>query len=180
MALRALILLLPLLATCVTASDAPGNSDASFPALATTIQKAKEGSARDQSILGDYYLANNDFTNAVIWYRRAAEKGESEAMLSLAGCYVTGRGTPQDPKEAARWLDLASIQIISASAAKPASVVTNEATFVVPALTGSSPSAQAKACSNQQLAQSSRCRSLDRIEPTIIQVHSVLRPTSVD
>ena len=63
---------------------------------------AEAGRARSQTQLADFYLAAADFTNAVLWYRRAADQGDVPAQLSLAGCLMSGRGTARNPAEAAR------------------------------------------------------------------------------
>jgi hypothetical protein len=88
-------------------SEAPEN----FPKLASVKAKAESGQAKSQTKLGDYYLSNSDFTNAVLWYRKAADQGEVEAQLSLASCYLTGRGVAKNSQEAARWLRAAATQI---------------------------------------------------------------------
>jgi hypothetical protein len=77
---------------------------------------AEAGRARSQTQLADFYLAAADFTNAVLWYRRAADQGEVAAQLSLAGCLMSGRGTARNPAEAARVLRLAADTIESSGA----------------------------------------------------------------
>ena len=66
--------------------------------------RAEAGRATAQTQLADFCLASADFTNAVLWYRRAAEQGHVAAKLSLAGCVMTGRGTARNPGEAAQLL----------------------------------------------------------------------------
>lgn len=66
--------------------------------------KAEAGQPLAQTLLADCYLAAAEFTNAVAWYRRAAEQGHIPAQLSLAACLVAGRGVSKDPAEAARLL----------------------------------------------------------------------------
>ena len=44
-----------------------------------------------------------DDAEAVAWYRRSAEQGETEAQLNLGWMYAKGRGVPQDDAEAAAW-----------------------------------------------------------------------------
>jgi hypothetical protein len=46
--------------------------------------------------------ATND-GEAVRWFRRAADRGDRQAMLRLSAMYATGRGVVQDSEEAARW-----------------------------------------------------------------------------
>jgi hypothetical protein len=77
---------------------------------------AAAGRAGSQTQLADFYLASADFTNAVLWYRRAADQGHVPAQLSLAGCLMSGRGTVRNPAEAARLLRLAADTIESSGA----------------------------------------------------------------
>ncbi len=39
---------------------------------------------------------SQDYTEAVRWYRKAAEMGLAEAQLNLGGKYYEGQGVPQD------------------------------------------------------------------------------------
>ena len=40
---------------------------------------------------------------AVFWYRKAAEQGDSDAHCNLGWCYGTGTGVEQNAKEAIKW-----------------------------------------------------------------------------
>ena len=73
--------------------------------------QAEAGRAKSQTQLADFYLASSDFTNAVIWYRKAADQGHVLAQLSLAGCLMSGRGTAKDAPGAARLLRQAADRI---------------------------------------------------------------------
>ena len=42
-------------------------------------------------------------SDALVWYRRAAEQGDSRAMVSLGFCYRDGTGVPVDMAQAAEW-----------------------------------------------------------------------------
>jgi hypothetical protein len=66
--------------------------------------QAEAGRATSQTQLADFFLASSDFTNAVIWYRKAADQGHVPAQLSLAGCLMSGRGVAKDASGAARLL----------------------------------------------------------------------------
>jgi serine/threonine protein kinase/TPR repeat protein len=61
-----------------------------------------------QKVLGDMYAdgwyVHQSDTDAVKWYRKAAEQGLREAQVTLARSLVTGRGVSKDPAEAAEWL----------------------------------------------------------------------------
>ncbi|MDX2103483.1 MAG: tetratricopeptide repeat protein [Alphaproteobacteria bacterium] len=81
-------------------------------AFALFLPLARAGNTRAMMELGDLYLSSlelrwngtspND-AEAARWFRRAADRGDREAMLRLSALYATGRGVPQDADEAARW-----------------------------------------------------------------------------
>lgn len=54
-----------------------------------------------------YYFAldgiSQDFYTAVIWYRRAAERGNSRAQFTLGCCYEYGNGVEANLEEAIKW-----------------------------------------------------------------------------
>ena len=41
-----------------------------------------------------------DFTQAVYWYKKAAEQGLPDAQYKLADLYLNGRGVPKDYTQA--------------------------------------------------------------------------------
>jgi TPR repeat protein len=51
-----------------------------------------------------------DDTEAVKWYRKAADKGNATAQFNLGMCYKNGIGTSKDESEAARWFRKAADQ----------------------------------------------------------------------
>jgi TPR repeat protein len=51
-----------------------------------------------------------DETEAVRWYRKAAEQGNAEAQRRLGLMYENGRGVPKDDGEAVRWFRKAAEQ----------------------------------------------------------------------
>ncbi len=51
-----------------------------------------------------------DYTEAVKWYRKAAEQSDAIAQLFLGRMYVAGQGVPQDYVLAHKWLNLAAAQ----------------------------------------------------------------------
>jgi TPR repeat protein len=53
---------------------------------------------------------SRDSSEAVHWYRRAAEQGDPIAQYVLGVMYQTGDGVPQDYVQAYAWLDLAARQ----------------------------------------------------------------------
>jgi hypothetical protein len=84
--------------------------------LARVKTLATAGKAKAQTRLAEYYLANGEATNAVVWFRRAANQGEVTAQLALASCYLAGQGTERDPAEAARLLRAAAARLEVAAA----------------------------------------------------------------
>ena len=51
-----------------------------------------------------------DDTEAVRWYRLAADQGHADAQHNLGDMYRTGRGLPENPGEAIRWWRMAAEQ----------------------------------------------------------------------
>jgi S1-C subfamily serine protease len=49
-------------------------------------------------------------TEAVKWYRRAAEQGDDSGQDNLGVAYLDGKGVPMDQVEAYKWLNLAAAQ----------------------------------------------------------------------
>ncbi|MBR3688065.1 MAG: sel1 repeat family protein, partial [Lentisphaeria bacterium] len=41
---------------------------------------------------------------AVKWYRKAAEQGNTYAMAALSGCYMLGEGVNENKAEGIKWL----------------------------------------------------------------------------
>ena len=53
-----------------------------------------------------YYFGKGvqqDYTEAVKWYRKAAEKGNAKAQFNLAVTYARGKGVLQSGEAAAAW-----------------------------------------------------------------------------
>ena len=67
---------------------------------------------RRKTNLGKMYLEGrgvpHDDTEAVAWYRRAAEQGQANAQYFLGFMYDLGRGVTQDDVEAHMWYTLAA------------------------------------------------------------------------
>jgi hypothetical protein len=81
------------------------------PDLNALRAKAESGSVKAQTQLADFFIGSDDFTNAVVWYRKAAEQGDVTAQLSLASLLMAGRGAAKNPQEAAKWLRAAADRI---------------------------------------------------------------------
>ena len=60
-----------------------------------------------------FYLGKGvpqDYTEAVRWYRKAADQGYAKAEFNLSDLYRDGKGVPQDYAEAVRWCRKAAEQ----------------------------------------------------------------------
>ena len=58
----------------------------------------------------DFYYGRGcevDYTQAMYWYRRAAEAGNLYSPNSIGVCYQTGHGVPQSDEQAALWFEKA-------------------------------------------------------------------------
>lgn len=51
-----------------------------------------------------------DYGKAVVWWRKAADRGSADAQFNLAGAYHNGQGVPQDYVKSASWLRKAADQ----------------------------------------------------------------------
>jgi|GEM_PF-2700154 len=56
-----------------------------------------------------------NFAEAVVWFRKAAEQGDKTAQNNLGVCYYEGKGVKQDYTEAAKWIRMAADQGIAAA-----------------------------------------------------------------
>ena len=53
--------------------------------------------------IADSYYDSEDYDNAVIWYRKAAESGNAEAQYKLGFCYERGYSVEHDYSKAVKW-----------------------------------------------------------------------------
>ena len=60
--------------------------------------------------LGQRYARQKNYTEAVKWYRKAAEQGNKEAQSFVGQCYVLGLGVKKDYKQAIYWFRKAAEQ----------------------------------------------------------------------
>ena len=49
---------------------------------------------------GKEYFNNKNYTEAVKWFRKAAEQGLADAQFALGACYQSGTGVTQNIAEA--------------------------------------------------------------------------------
>ena len=59
---------------------------------------------------GKSYYDNNQYTEAVVWYRKAADQGYAGAQFELGRCFANGWGVTKDYNEAVRWFRKAADQ----------------------------------------------------------------------
>ena len=59
---------------------------------------------------GHYYFDRKEFSEAIKWYQKAAERGYAIAQNELGYCYVCGYGVSQDYDEAVKWYRKAADQ----------------------------------------------------------------------
>lgn len=83
--------------------------------MATKIKQAQAGDPEAQIHLGHGYETGTDglgqdFTEALRWYRRAADQGNAEAQWRLGRLYSDGKGASQDLPEAAKWFRQAALR----------------------------------------------------------------------
>ena len=178
-----------------TAEVPPVFADEEDEALDIEFLKAgaAAGKVRAQTKLADVYLAGGDFTNAVAWYRTAAEQGDVAAQLTIASCLITGRGAPKDTAEAARWLRHAADRIdapaggrhLSAGIASPVASATHAVAAKAIIITKAS---VAKNTMAGETANSPASKSFTRVqrsdllqisEPVLQETIPLLKPYSV-
>lgn len=107
-----------MLATVMTASTAASRDDtekaghAAATHLARLHEDAEQGSPLAQYLLGAFYQIGEavprDRSEAVNWYRRAANQGLAVAQFALGAMYATGQGVPEDVVRAHKWLSLSA------------------------------------------------------------------------
>lgn len=84
-------------------------------ALRQIVVLGNAGNVEAQVIIGDIYYRSDtgfpkDSVQAVFWWRKAAEQGQTNAQFNLAAMYATGDGVPKDLVMAYKWVTLAAEQ----------------------------------------------------------------------
>lgn len=89
-----------LLMACATLPMTAQTQKQKKDTLAVLTEKAQQGDLVSQNTLGTwYYIGRNvpqSYTEALSWWARAAEKGNSDATANMAMCYQLGHGTAKD------------------------------------------------------------------------------------
>jgi len=93
--------------------EPPPNAEATREALEEIValeERAKQGHAPSQYVVGLMEDVAKNYSEAVRWFRAAAEQGFASAQESLGSMYYNGHGVSQDYKEAVRWSRAAAEQ----------------------------------------------------------------------
>ncbi|MBO5924215.1 MAG: sel1 repeat family protein, partial [Lentisphaeria bacterium] len=81
----------------------------SKPVRKNLLARLTNSSADDYN-KGVEYAEKSDYTNAVYWYRKAAEQGFAKAQNNLGYCYEYAKGVEQSYYEAVNWYRKAAEQ----------------------------------------------------------------------
>jgi TPR repeat protein len=107
------------LALLVSVSGAWAQSTPATPAtdaqsIATLNEQAANGDAKAQCGVGNAYAKGEgvpqDYAEASVWYRKAADQDYAAAQYNLCNLYHSGHGVPQDDTQAAVWCRKAADQ----------------------------------------------------------------------
>lgn len=78
------------------------------------LTRAETGDVSAQMMLGDMFASGEgvpqDYVEAAMWYRQAAQRGIAKAQLSLGLLYSQGRGVKQNIEIAYQWASMAAAQ----------------------------------------------------------------------
>jgi hypothetical protein len=94
---------------------AQNTSSISDPYIKQLMAQAEKGDPNAQDVLGGLYIDGQqgvpqNYTEAVKWFRRAADQGLADAQFKLGVAYDRGQGAPQDYEEAIKWYRKAAEQ----------------------------------------------------------------------
>lgn len=64
---------------------------------------AERGDPNAQSVLGEGYYRVQDYQNALVWFRKAAQQGYAPGQYNLGVMHLEGSGTAKDAGEAQKW-----------------------------------------------------------------------------
>ena len=104
------IILLAVILACQPAFTADEQQTAHEKILekieAARLAAAKNGGADEAYQLGWFYSADDTrrYTDAAVWFQKAAEGGKTAAQLELSDYYRAGKGVPEDWTESLKWL----------------------------------------------------------------------------
>lgn len=79
-----------------------------------TLAEAKRGNIYAQHNIGIYYIKGTgvpqNYSQAVYWFRKAADQGLEDSQFSMGLCYEDGRGVTQNLEQAVYWYTKAAEQ----------------------------------------------------------------------
>src|SRR5258708_3443908 len=89
-----------LLLSMLVVSDAFGQGKAKGrDSMSALQQRAEQGDAQAQYMLGGLYSGSGDKTQALSWFRKAADQGFAAAQAAIGFMYDSGDGVLQDSSE---------------------------------------------------------------------------------
>jgi TPR repeat protein len=78
---------------------------------------AAHGDATSMTILATFYrdgyadVVGQDYAQARVWFQKAADKGDANAMSGLGGLYINGYGVAKDSAKAREWYEKAADKV---------------------------------------------------------------------
>lgn len=88
------------------------NSMIDFEKINALKERAESGDSDAQCELADMYLdgfgMDQDYAEAMKWYRKAAEQNNPTGMYNLGAMYYNGEGVEEDWEEAFKWYEKAA------------------------------------------------------------------------
>lgn len=101
-----------ILSACCSTAPQPAaqrTTPAAKPAPQQTVpvyqpSRSNEAEIKEWSRKGDEYYKKKEYTEAVKWYRRAAEQGYVWSQYRLGQCFLFGNGVERNAAEAVNWL----------------------------------------------------------------------------
>jgi TPR repeat protein len=75
-----------------------------------SAQQAAQPSAADSYRKAEEFSKKKNYTEAMRWYRMAADRGNAQAQVEIGNLYMEGQGVSQSYSEALRWFRLAANQ----------------------------------------------------------------------
>jgi tetratricopeptide (TPR) repeat protein len=95
---------------CMAITNARANQPQSPPANAGVANAQPTGSAEQEYQRGHALYEGHDYTEAMTWFRQAADQGHALAQAVICMMYVDGQGVRQDYAAAAIWCRRAADQ----------------------------------------------------------------------
>ena len=99
---------------CLDRLPMPSNGGDSISVLRAVSAVGYPTDPVEQFKLGSRYYNGDgvaqDYSQAVYWYRKAAEQGDAEAQYNMGVCYENGQGVDKDYAQAVCWYRLAAEQ----------------------------------------------------------------------